>query len=323
MEELAAYASEGTITDRSTPTPLDPQPSNVPLDSVAPVGQIAREQDVATDYNDSNSNASEASDSDELDDSGDEDYTPESQVCSNDDEPLTAESEGSGAEDAEDMDHDLQQEVSSIIQGDKCDNRCVEGKAKELESLLCSLSTMNREEKQISIYTLLGTLMQVPVDRARGYGLRDKFNYYLPFVDKSTCGRQDPPDCLRRQLLGPKQEQLCHKALVGAGRHGAAESRRLQVLCKGPYKELVRPRVRPHQKAYRQYRLLDGAACSRRGEGSCVKLRDGSHPTWKRAVQDVQRGVDGVIQATGWNTTIPNIFYGLVRVGGGFLPKRT
>eukprot|EP00644_Phytophthora_capsici_P005104 jgi/Phyca11/96482/e_gw1.1.456.1 len=189
MEELAAYASGRTIADRPSSTPLDPRPSNAPLDSVSPVDHIAHEQNVATDYHASNSNASEASDSDELDDSGDEDYTPDSQVCSNDDEPLTAESEGSGAEDAEDigiylMDHDLQHAVSSIIQTDECDNRCVEGKAKELESLLCSVSTMNREEKQISIYTLLGTLMQVPVDRARGYGLRDKFNYYLPFVGK-------------------------------------------------------------------------------------------------------------------------------------------
>ncbi|ETI29800.1 hypothetical protein F443_23085 [Phytophthora nicotianae P1569] len=40
---------------------------------------------------------------------------------------------------------------------------------------------MNRDEKAISLYTLLGTLMQMHVDQSRGYGLREKLNYYLPF----------------------------------------------------------------------------------------------------------------------------------------------
>ncbi|EGZ29748.1 hypothetical protein PHYSODRAFT_261143 [Phytophthora sojae] len=80
------------------------------------------------------------------------------------------------------FDTDLNAQVTEIIQSDPCKNRCVRGKAKELESLLCSLSQMSKPEKNISLYTLLAVLMQVPVDRKRGSGDRERFNYYLPFV---------------------------------------------------------------------------------------------------------------------------------------------
>eukprot|EP00644_Phytophthora_capsici_P005381 jgi/Phyca11/96867/e_gw1.1.1692.1 len=45
--------------------------------------------------------------------------------------------------------------------------------------------------------------MQVPVDRARGYGLRDKFNYYLPFVGKvcrSTFAKEKVTTMMREYV---------------------------------------------------------------------------------------------------------------------------
>ncbi|ETP25521.1 hypothetical protein F441_01599 [Phytophthora nicotianae CJ01A1] len=176
MEDLIAYAS-GTAHRADTGAPV-----------AAPVAPREPEEEVGC------SSQSAASDSEKLDDSEDEDFTPDSQASSYDEEPLTAESADSGEEDTaaegdEDigiylMDQDLRGQVTSILQADACGNRCVESKTKQLELLLCSLSTMTNTEKSISLYTLLGALMQVPVDRARGYGLRDKFAYYLPFVGK-------------------------------------------------------------------------------------------------------------------------------------------
>ncbi|KAG2790855.1 hypothetical protein PC129_g4755 [Phytophthora cactorum] len=66
--------------------------------------------------------------------------------------------------------------MTEVIGSDTCDNRCVRGKAKELESLLCSLSQMTKSEQIRSLYTLLGVLMQVPVDRKRGRGEREKIH---------------------------------------------------------------------------------------------------------------------------------------------------
>eukprot|EP00644_Phytophthora_capsici_P005658 jgi/Phyca11/98436/e_gw1.2.786.1 len=188
MEDLAAYASGAAAAGGSGATPH-------PADAGAPVRALAGASAGAARVEDAElsdgGGESGESDSDELDDSGDEDFTPDSQASSDDEEPLTAESGGedAGAGIDEDisiylMDQDLRDQVTSVIEADVCENRCVEGKAKELELLLCSLSTMTKAEKSISLYTLLGVLMEVPVDRARGYGLRDKFAYYLPFVGK-------------------------------------------------------------------------------------------------------------------------------------------
>ncbi|EGZ26381.1 hypothetical protein PHYSODRAFT_327292 [Phytophthora sojae] len=121
----------------------------------------------------------EPSPSRELDDSGDDDFSQTSSG-DDDDEEATEESE----EDLSNFlfDTDLNAQVTEIIQWDPCENRCVHGRAKELESLLCSLPQMSKPEKNTSLYTLLAVLMQVPVDRKRGSGNRERFNYYLPFV---------------------------------------------------------------------------------------------------------------------------------------------
>ncbi|ETI55712.1 hypothetical protein F443_01636 [Phytophthora nicotianae P1569] len=187
MEDLIAYAS-GTTAGGGEAAPHRAD-TGAPV--AAPVAPREPEEEVGC------SSQSAASDSEKLDDSEDEDFTPDSQASSYDEEPLTAESADSGEEDTaaegdEDigiylMDQDLRGQVTSILQADACGNRCVESKPKQLELLLCSLSTMTNTEKSINLYTLLGALMQVPVDRARRYGLRDKFAYYLPFVGKNAA----------------------------------------------------------------------------------------------------------------------------------------
>ncbi|KAG3109492.1 hypothetical protein PI124_g4665 [Phytophthora idaei] len=78
------------------------------------------------------------------------------------------------------FDTTLNIQVAEVIGSDKCENRCARGKAKELESLLCSLSQMTKSEQTTSLYTLLGVLMQVSVYRKRGRGECEKFHYSLP-----------------------------------------------------------------------------------------------------------------------------------------------
>ncbi|KAE9344515.1 hypothetical protein PF008_g9182 [Phytophthora fragariae] len=63
-----------------------------------------------------------------------------------------------------------------------CESGCARGKPKELKCLVCSLSQMTKAEKTTSLYTFFAVLMQVPVDRKRGSGDRERFNYYLSFV---------------------------------------------------------------------------------------------------------------------------------------------
>ncbi|POM74413.1 Hypothetical protein PHPALM_8635 [Phytophthora palmivora] len=72
-----------------------------------------------------------SSESGEFDDNGDEDFYPDSQSSSEDEEPLTAERAESEGEDAANvevigiylMDQDLCKQVFSIIQADNCENK--------------------------------------------------------------------------------------------------------------------------------------------------------------------------------------------------------
>ncbi|KAE8900692.1 hypothetical protein PF007_g14944 [Phytophthora fragariae] len=128
-----------------------------------------------------------SSSSEQRDDSGDEDFSLESSAGDSDEEAFTEASAPSTDESEEDLsnfllDVDLNTQVTELIQSDPCESGCARGKAKELESLVCSLSQMTKAEKTTSLYTLLAVLMQIPVDRKRGSGDRERFNYYLPFV---------------------------------------------------------------------------------------------------------------------------------------------
>ncbi|EGZ29024.1 hypothetical protein PHYSODRAFT_436473, partial [Phytophthora sojae] len=124
------------------------------------------------------------SESEVNEDSGDDDFTPDSEASpSDDEEPLTAESASSEAEDEEDIRIFLNDAMTEVIHADACENECVKGKARELEILLCSLDQMTKQERTTSLYTLLAVLMQTPtVERKRGRGDREKFPYILPYV---------------------------------------------------------------------------------------------------------------------------------------------
>ncbi|ETN24035.1 hypothetical protein PPTG_00496 [Phytophthora nicotianae INRA-310] len=89
MEDLTAYASGAAAGgDEAAPHRAD---SDAPV--AAPVAPREPEEEVGC------SSQSAASDSEKLDDSEDEDFTPDSQASSDDEEPLTAESADSGEED--------------------------------------------------------------------------------------------------------------------------------------------------------------------------------------------------------------------------------
>ncbi|POM65838.1 Hypothetical protein PHPALM_18392 [Phytophthora palmivora] len=109
------------------------------------------------------------------------------------DDVVTGESAGSEAEE-EDIsinlyDVDLQQQVAGLISADKCKRRCLEGKAKELEWLTCSLGQMTKAEKPTCILTLIGILMQTDTaSRRRGTGKREKFHFFLPREYKKDKG---------------------------------------------------------------------------------------------------------------------------------------
>ncbi|KAE8900860.1 hypothetical protein PF010_g1307 [Phytophthora fragariae] len=126
-----------------------------------------------------------SSSSEEPDDSNDEDWsTAES---AEEDEEVTVDSGGddSGEEDISInlIEVDVNLKVTDLIRADNCKRRCLEGKARELESLGCSISQMTKSQKMTSVYLMLGVLMQTDtVQRRGGKGEREKFNYYLPFV---------------------------------------------------------------------------------------------------------------------------------------------
>ncbi|KAK1945933.1 hypothetical protein P3T76_002981 [Phytophthora citrophthora] len=81
------------------------------------------------------------------------------------------------------FDVDLQQQVAGLISADKCKRRCLEGKAREIEWLTCSLGQMTKAEKTTCILTLIGVLMQTDTaPRRRGTDEREKFHFYLPYV---------------------------------------------------------------------------------------------------------------------------------------------
>ncbi|KAG3016599.1 hypothetical protein PC121_g17454 [Phytophthora cactorum] len=77
-------------------------------------------------------------------------------------------------------DGQLREEVTSLIQRDNCEERCLQGKAAELENFSRSLSHMSSREKKQSVMTALAMLMKMDTAvRRRGTGERPVFSYYL------------------------------------------------------------------------------------------------------------------------------------------------
>ncbi|OWZ18961.1 hypothetical protein PHMEG_0006864 [Phytophthora megakarya] len=78
---------------------------------------------------------------------------------------------------------DLNKKVTNLIQVETWERKCLQGKVRQLESLVCSVSQISRSKKQTSINSMLGVLMKTDaVERRRGKGNRERFNYYLLFV---------------------------------------------------------------------------------------------------------------------------------------------
>ncbi|KAG2887989.1 hypothetical protein PC114_g18574 [Phytophthora cactorum] len=82
-------------------------------------------------------------------------------------------------------DDQLREEVTSLIQRDNCEERCLQGKAAELYNFSCSLSHMSSREKKQSVMTALAMRMKMDTAvRRRGTGERLVFSYYLPLVGR-------------------------------------------------------------------------------------------------------------------------------------------
>ncbi|GMF41507.1 unnamed protein product [Phytophthora fragariaefolia] len=139
----------------------------------------------------------------ELDDSNDEDWS----TSAEEDEAVTTDSEGDDSAE-EDIsinliDVNVNQTVTRLIKADNCERRCLRGKARELEYLVCSVSQMAKSEKLTSVYSMLGVLMQTDtVQRRCGTGEREKFNYYLPFVGAVCRPSFGPPRLLDTESNG-------------------------------------------------------------------------------------------------------------------------
>jgi hypothetical protein len=118
---------------------------------------------------------------------------------------LTGESAESAAEEDEEIginltDFDVQQFVTDLIRGDTCKCRCLEGKARELEWLMCSVGQMAKSKKMTCILTHIGVLMQTDTAaRHRGAGEREKYRYYVLMVGQ-VC-RPSFSRCLAVQPL--------------------------------------------------------------------------------------------------------------------------
>ncbi|POM58792.1 Hypothetical protein PHPALM_36515 [Phytophthora palmivora] len=82
-------------------------------------------------------------------------------------------------------DEELREKVTSLIQGDRCEDQCLRGKTADLQNFLCSMSQMTTQEKKQSILTSLAVLMKTDTAvRRRGTGERQLFAYYLPLIGR-------------------------------------------------------------------------------------------------------------------------------------------
>ncbi|KAE8971656.1 hypothetical protein PR002_g26753 [Phytophthora rubi] len=82
-------------------------------------------------------------------------------------------------------DEDLHDRVVQLITEGGCDDKCLQGKAAELQNFLCSLSYMTSQEKKQSVLTSLAMMMKTNTAlRRRGTGVRMTIAYYLPLVGR-------------------------------------------------------------------------------------------------------------------------------------------
>ncbi|ETP44489.1 hypothetical protein F442_08910 [Phytophthora nicotianae P10297] len=170
-------ATPSTLTSTKTCQDAD-SPKVESLDGIT---RKAAGEDKSGDINEGDRLVPSASESEEYDDSGDESFTPNSEVADSDVESLSTASSSNGHQEEEDISNflfegDLRARVTEIINTDSCEKHCVQGKVRELEHLLTSLNQMTKSERMKSLYTLLALFMIAPTaERKRGKGEREKF----------------------------------------------------------------------------------------------------------------------------------------------------
>jgi hypothetical protein len=84
------------------------------------------------------------------------------------------------------MDHSLREQVTNLIQRDPC-NKCLRGKARDLEVYLRNFNRLSPKERQICIYTSLSLLLaaeEARPRRIRSAGVRQRIHYFVPFVGR-------------------------------------------------------------------------------------------------------------------------------------------
>jgi hypothetical protein len=79
------------------------------------------------------------------------------------------------------MNHSLREQVTMLILRNTC-NKCLLGKARELEMYLRIINRLSSKEKQICIYTS-PSLLQRP-RRIRSVDVRQRIRYFIPYVGR-------------------------------------------------------------------------------------------------------------------------------------------
>jgi hypothetical protein len=114
------------------------------------------------------------------DDSGDENWEEEVE----EDAQSEQDPEEEWGETASAVRVDVKDRIMSLIQDDEC-GACVQGKEDQLHHFFQSLDKLSKDERKASIMTALAILKETDTaSQRRGFGLRDKYTYFLPLVGR-------------------------------------------------------------------------------------------------------------------------------------------
>ncbi|KAE9133627.1 hypothetical protein PF007_g3277 [Phytophthora fragariae] len=240
-----------------------------------------------------------SSSSEEPDDSNDEDWsTAES---AEEDEEVTVDSGGddSGEEDISInlIEVDVNLKVTDLIRADNCKRRCLEGKARELESLGCSISQMTKSQKMTSVYLMLVIkflLAQVHM----GVLNRVDYKFFVKGHTNNSCDRGFG----HIRMFVSRQDCWTLGQVVSAVRNSATSNRTVHISrddgffkgYKTPVKELYK-----NLTGVQQYQWF-GMDASKPGMVECRKS-----PSADADEQDLRRKVDGILTA---NTKVARMF---------------
>ncbi|KAE9068559.1 hypothetical protein PF007_g27642 [Phytophthora fragariae] len=253
-----------------------------------------------------------SSSSEEPDDINDEDWSTAESAEEYEEVAVDSGGDDSGEEDicVNLIEVDVNLKVTDLIRVDNCERRCLDGKARELESLVCSISQMTKLEKMTSVYSMLGVLMQTDtVQRRRvikfllaqvhmGVLNRIDYKFFVKGHTKNSCDRGFGH--IRKFVS--RQDCWTLGQVVSAVRDSATSNRTVHISCddgffKG-YKSLVKELYK-NLTGVQQYQWFEMDA-SQPGMVDCRKS-----PSADAEEQYLRRKVDGILTE---NTKVARMF---------------